>query len=189
VNEWKRSFVAALLVALWLLAGCMGKPALPTPGSAETPAQGAPSPAPVEHDLPFETIERGDNSPYYSRHPLEPQHVFLITSAEEASRLTGWVYTETENELAQLDYRRYFVIALFRGNFASSGYDAIIQRVARQDDRLVVHVQFWAPSPYYAVTAAASQPYDVVKVLRDGGALSRGRPGARKPNGDPHTAT
>jgi hypothetical protein len=103
--------------------------------------------------------------------------------------LSGWVYTETENELAQLDYRRYFVIALFRGNFASSGYDAIIQRVARQDDRLVVHVQFWAPSPYYAVTAAASQPYDVVKVLRDGGALSRGRPGARKPNGDPHTAT
>ncbi len=174
MNEWKRSFVAALLVALWLLAGCASSPEPPVPTRPVTGAsptvmgKGAPSPSPVERDLPFETIERGDNSPYYSRHPLEPQHVFLITSAEEASRLAGWVSAEAEKELAQLDYRRYFVIALFRGNFASSGYNAIIQRVARQDDRLVVHVQFWAPSPYYAVTAAASQPYHVVRVLRDG---------------------
>ncbi|HEX9115477.1 MAG TPA: protease complex subunit PrcB family protein [Anaerolineae bacterium] len=61
--------------------------------------------------------------------------------------------------------------ALFRGDFGSSGYDAIIQRVTRQGDHLVVQAQFWAPSPYYAVTAAESQPHDVVKVLRDGGPL------------------
>lgn len=173
MNEWKRSFVAALLVALWLLAGCASSPEPPVPTRPVTGAsptvmgKGAPSPSPAERDLPFETIERGD-SDYYHFHPAEPQHVFVITSAEEASRLTGWVSREAEKKLAQLDYRRYFLIAVFRGHFASSGYDPIIQRVVRQGDRLVVHVQFWAPSPYYAVTAAASQPYHVVRVLRDG---------------------
>lgn len=171
MNAWQRFFVAALLVALWLLAGCMSNPALPTAAPTGTPTQVAPSPAPAERDLPFESIERSDHSEYYALHPSEPQHTFLIASAGEASRLAGWVSPQAQEALAQLDYQRYFVIALFRGRFGSSGYDAIIQRVARQDDRLVVHVQFWAPSPYYAVTAAASQPYHVVRVLRDGGPL------------------
>lgn len=172
MSRLQRSVAPALLALLWLLAGCMGKPALPTPGSAETSAQGAPSPVAAERDLPFETIERGDYSLYYFRHPLEPQHVFVIASAEEASRLTGWVSPTEQQTLAQLDYQRYFVIALFRGSFGSSGYDAIIQRVTRRGDKLVVHVQFWSPSPYYAVTAAMSQPHHVIRVLRDGGPLA-----------------
>lgn len=160
-----RSFVAVLLALLWLLAGCTN---LRLVG---TPTQGAPSPSPAESDLPFETIERGDQSDYYVLHPSEPQHVFVITSAEEASGLAGMVNPVAQQALAQLDFQRYFVIALFRGSFGSSGYDAIIQRVVRQDGRLAVHVQFWAPSPYFAVTAASSQPHHVVSVLRDGGPI------------------
>jgi hypothetical protein len=171
MNTWQRSFVAVILVALWLLVGCTSNPALPTAGPTETPTRVAPSPAPIERDLPFETIERSDFSEYYQFHPSEPQRLFLITSAEGASRLIGWVSPQAQQTLAQLDYQRYFAIALFRGHFGSSGYDVIIQRVTRWGERLVVHVQFWVPSPYYAVTAANSKPYHVVKVLRDGGSL------------------
>ncbi len=160
----------ALLALLWLLTGCTISPTSPTSGSTGTPTQGTPSPVPAESDLPFETIERGESN-YYQFHPTEPQHIFLITSAEEATRLTDWVSTTAQQALAQLDYQRYFVIALFRGHFGSSGYDAIIQRVTRQDEGLVVHAQFWAPSPYYAVTTANSKPYHLVRVLRDGGPL------------------
>jgi hypothetical protein len=176
VNEWQRFFVAALLVALWLLAGCASSPEPPAPtrpvpeASPTVMGKGAPSPALVERDLPFETIERGE-SDYYQFHPTEPPHIFLIASAEETSRLAGWVSTTAQQALAQLDYQRYFVIALFRGHFGSSGYDAIIQRITRRDEGLVVHAQFWAPSPYYAVTAANSKPYHLVRVLRDGGPL------------------
>jgi hypothetical protein len=152
-----RSFLVILLSALWLLAACA-----PPPGPT-------PTPAPEETNLPFETIERGDYAYYYFGHPNEPQRVFLIRSAEEAAQLSReWVSQQAITALAQLDYRRYFAIALFRGQFASSGYDAVIQRVGRQDNRLVVHIQFWSPSPYYEVTAAASSPYHLIKVLRDG---------------------
>lgn len=171
-----RSFVAVLVVVLWLLAGCAGSPEPPTPArptaeASPTRMGGGVPPAPAERDLPFETIERSDYSEYYQFHPTEPQRLLLITSAEGASRLTGWVSPQAQQALAQLDYQRYFAIALFRGHFGSSGYDVIIQRVTRWGEGLVVHVQFWAPSPYYAVTAANSKPYHVVKVLRDGGSL------------------
>lgn len=166
MSRLQRSVAPALLAMLWLLAGCTSNLALPTAGSTETAPRGA-SPAPIERDLPFETIERGDFSTYYRQHPPEPQRVFLIASAEEA-RQADWADPQGQEKLAQIDYKTYFVLALFHGHFASSGYDTIIQRVTRQGDRLVVHAQFWATSPYYAVTAAESEPYHVIKVLRDG---------------------
>jgi len=39
--------------------------------------------------------------------------VSLVTSAEEAAKLAGWVNLAAEKELAQLDYQRDLVIALF----------------------------------------------------------------------------
>jgi hypothetical protein len=174
--------LAPFLILAAMLAGChiqpqapSPTPSLPTPASrlAASPPPGLAtlvSPSPAEHDLLFETVERGD-SDYYHFHSTEPQHVFVITSAQEAARLIGWVDGEAEMQLAQLDYRRYFAIAVFRGHFASSGYEPIVERVARQGERLVVYAHFWAPSPYYPVTAAESNPYHVVKVLRDGGPL------------------
>jgi hypothetical protein len=102
---------------------------------------------------------------------LEPQHVFLITSAQEGVRLPDWVSPEALQKLAQLDYQRYFVIAVFRGSFPDGGYDAVIQRVVRRGDGLVVEAQFWAPSPYYAVEAMSTDPYHVIMVVRDGGPL------------------
>ena len=155
-----RCFTVILLSALWLLAACA-----PPPGPTPTPTS-------EETNLPFETIERGDYAYYYFGHPNEPQRVFLIRSAEEAAQLSReWVSQEAATALAQLDYQRYFVIGLFRGRFASSGYDAIIERVGRQGDKLVIYAQFWAPGSPYAYTAATSSPYHVIKVLRDGGAL------------------
>jgi hypothetical protein len=143
--------LSATLVLLWLLAGCAALP--------------------LGHDLPFQTIERFEISQFYALHPLEPQHLFLITSAQQAAQLKGWVSQQAEQQLAQLDYGRYFVIAIFRGDFGSPGNDVVIQSVTRKDDHLVVHAQFWAPSPYYQLAAVATSPYHVIQVLRDGGPL------------------
>jgi hypothetical protein len=172
VSKRQRCFTAVLLTVLWALTGCMSGPALPTTGPTASPAEPSPSPSLAGHDLPFETIERGD-SDYYHSNPTEPQRMFLVTSADRASRLSGWTSQKALQALVQLDYGRYFAIALFRGHFASSGYDAIIQRVSREADKLVVQVQFWGPSPYYAVTAAETNPYHVIQVLRDGGSLEQ----------------
>jgi hypothetical protein len=35
----------------------------------------------------------------------------------------------------------------------------------------VIYAQFWEPSPYYGYTGAATSPYHVIKVRRDGGVI------------------
>ena len=159
MNARSRCFTVILLLALWLLTACA--PPGPTP-----------TPTPEETNLPFETIEREDFGYNYLARPNEPQRVFLIRSTDEITRIpSGWISPDAEKALAQLDYQRYFALALFRDLSGSSGYDVIIQRVSRRNDKLVLHVQFWAPSPHYSETALATRPYHVIKVLRDGGAL------------------
>jgi hypothetical protein len=120
-----------------------------------------------ETESPFETIERSDYSDYSVQ---EPRGV-LVTSKEETAQLEDWVSPEAMHQLARLDFEQYFAIALFRGRQASSGYDTIIERVARRDGKVVVYAQFWEPSPYWEVRNEASSPYHVIKVRRDNGVI------------------
>lgn len=167
VASWFSSIV--LLAALWLLGACAPSGPTPTTTPAATPTV-LPTATRDGTNLPFETIERGGSC--YDDFANSQERVVLIRSLEEISRLSGQkVREETEIALAQLDYGRYFVLALFRGRFASSGYDVIIQQVSRRNGELVIRVQLWAPSPYYAVTAAVTCPYHIVKVTHDDGIL------------------
>lgn len=124
---------------------------------------------PKETELPFETIERNDTySPeegYGGRKP----HVILATSRGEIEKLEGVVSQEALDRLTELDFERYFALALFRGRQATSGYDTVIERVAKQGDKIVVYAQFWEPSPDYAVFSAATSPYHIIKVRRSDG--------------------
>ena len=69
-------------------------------------------------------------------------------------------------QLQQVDYQSYAVIALFRGIQGSSNYQTIIKRVQRENYQLVIHTEFWAPSPFYTSTAALTYPYHLVKIAK-----------------------
>jgi len=118
---------------------------------------------PKETELPFETIVRSDGGSYSVQEPC----VVLVTSQEEVDRLEGLVDQEVLDRLAELDFRQYFAIAVFRGTQATSGYDTIIERVARRGDKIVVRAQFWEPSPHYGVTLEVTSPYHLIKVRGD----------------------
>jgi hypothetical protein len=124
-----------------------------------------------EIELPFETIEQGDWAGHFSPLPyaIRETRLVLVTSREETAQLEDWVSPEAMDQLSQLDFARYFAIALFRGPQASSGYDTIIERVARRDGKVVVYAQFWEPSPYYSVLDTVTTPYHVIKVRKDDG--------------------
>lgn len=126
---------------------------------------------PNETELPFETIEQGDRAGHGSPlpYPIQETRLVLVTSREEATQLEDQVSPEAMDQLSRLDFGRYFAIALFRGPQASSGYDTIIERIARQDGKVVVYAQFWEPSPHYTVLDVVTSPYYVVKVHRDDG--------------------
>lgn len=115
--------------------------------------------------MPFETIEQGDYSEGYDS--LKPQMVFVI-SQQQVDLLEGLISQEALEKLAKLDFQQSFAIAVFRGRKPSGGYTTIIERVARQGDKIVVYAQFWEPSPYYEVQQEATSPYHLIRVQRDG---------------------
>ena len=150
--------VLVVLAALGMvgLAGCGGSEPSPT--------------VPVETELFFETVElndrHGNTMEWYGGH--EPR-VILVTAPQEIDRVEGLIRHETLDQLAQVDFERYFVVAVFRGRKATSGYPTIVEHVTRQGDQIIVYVQFWEPSPYYAVFEAETSPYHLVKVRQDNG--------------------
>jgi len=122
---------------------------------------------PREIELPFETIERIDYGDYSIREP----RLILITTPQEIDQVEGLITQEALDRLAELDLGQYFAIAVFRGTQATSGYDVIVERVARQGDKIVIRAQFWEPSPHYAVLDEVTSPYHLISVPRDSGVL------------------
>lgn len=124
---------------------------------------------PRETELSFETIERSDYSDYST---LE-SHVVLVTSQDDVDRMAGLINQTALDQLAELDFRQYFAIAVFRGLQASSGYDVIIEHLVRRNDAITVYAQFWEPSPYWEVLDIETSPYHLVKVYKDGDVVSQ----------------
>ena len=120
---------------------------------------------PRETELPFETIERSDYGDYSIREP----RVVLVTNQDEIDQLEGLISQEALDQLAELDFQQYFAIAVFRGRQATSGYDTVIERVARQGDKIVVYTQFWEPRPDQVILTMVTSPYHLIKMRRDDG--------------------
>jgi len=120
---------------------------------------------PRETELPFETLERSDYGDYSIREP----RVVLVTSRQEIDQLEGLISQAALNQLAELDFQQYFAIAVFRGTQATSGYDTVIERVARQGDKIVVYTQFWEPRPDQVILTMVTSPYHLIKMRRDNG--------------------
>lgn len=124
---------------------------------------------PREVELSFETIEQNDTySPEEGYGGAEP-HIVLVTTRQEIDRLKDLISQVALNQLTELNFEQYFVIAVFRGRQGSSGYDTIIKRVVKQDNKIVVHVELWEPGPHYVVIDIETSPYHLIKVRRDDG--------------------
>jgi len=124
---------------------------------------------PRETELPFETIERNDTySPEEGYGGLKPC-VVLVTTRQEIDRLEGLVSQAALDHLAELNFEQYFAIAVFRGRQPYSGYATIIERVARQGDKIVVYAQFWEPRSNQVILTMETSPYHLIKVRRDDG--------------------
>ncbi|MBP7961758.1 MAG: protease complex subunit PrcB family protein [Caldilineaceae bacterium] len=159
-----------LAVLALLLAGCVTR-ATPPPTPTSLTSEPVPFPTfpPVEGvDVSFETIalnESDTNILAEARKP-EPQ-LLLLTSAQDTTAIQNQVNPETWPLLQGVGFDKYAIVTLFQGIQPSSNYRAVIQRITRQDNRLIVDAQFWQPNPYWASTTAETYPYHLVKVSKD----------------------
>jgi len=147
----------ALMLSTLMMTGCDGR------GAIRFPPQG-PSPSPTPESVPFETIGlvKTTGGKYDGRQP----YLALIASVDDIEKVRGLVRADDLTQLRELDFQRYFAVAIFRGWQGSGGYATIIERMVRCGDQYVVYVQFWEPGPHYVVIEAITHPYHLVKVHR-----------------------
>jgi hypothetical protein len=147
-----------LVVTALLLAGCQLSPVMP---SVATPSTNG------EVEIPFETVALNEGGANIDAHAMrEGSRLLLLTSSEQLAGIQDQVNPETWADLQQTDFQQYVVVALFRGLKPSTNYQTVIERIARQGNRLIVYAQFWEPNPAYASAAAETSPYHLVKIDR-----------------------
>lgn len=116
---------------------------------------------PQEEELPFETIEQADYSPKYEN--KEPGLV-IVTSADEANQLNGWIGSEALEQLRELEYERFFAVVAFLG-WQPTGHEGIrIKRIVRQGDAISTYALVGMPTGETRV----SSPYHLVKIQKIG---------------------
>lgn len=77
---------------------------------------------PKEVELPFENIELYQYSPKYERKELG---LMIITSAEEANEVDGWVTVDALKQLQEMDYKTHFAIIAFLG-WQPTGHERVL---------------------------------------------------------------
>jgi hypothetical protein len=126
---------------------------------------GTPACRPKETELPFETIIRGDGATYPGSKPL----AILVTDRQDIEKMKDLFYQDVLDEIATVDFGRYFVIAVLRSLQGTSGYDTVIDHVVRRGEKIVVYAQFWEPGRDQVVHETITSPYHIIKVPKDNG--------------------
>jgi protease stability complex PrcB-like protein len=122
------------------------------------------SAANVAHPVPFQTVLRGQRSAIG-----EPLQIVVRTQAEWDG-LWHRHYSGANNPppSPRIDFDRDLVIGIFLGQKPTGGYDVEITRVERSDSSLYVYYGEKSPPPNAMVTQALTQPFDIVRVVKDG---------------------
>ena len=122
------------------------------------------SAANVTHQIPFQTVFRGQRSAI--RDPLQ----IVVRTQAEWDSLWHRHYSGANNPppSPRIDFDRDWVVGIFLGTKPTGGYDVTITRAERRDSYLYVFYREKSPPPNAMVTQALTQPFDIVRVARDG---------------------
>ncbi len=111
--------------------------------------------------LPFETLSYEEwGGGYEGQEPL----LLLITQPAEIEQVEPWLAPEVQVALNGVDFTENDVVALFRGVMPSSNYQTVIEQIVLQEQRLVVHAQFWEPNPAWESATVHTSPHHLVTI-------------------------
>jgi hypothetical protein len=132
---------------------------LPTTSPAPTAPQ-----APTATILAFvvlHTADYGESGQLY-RQP-EPK-LMVITRPEDLIELDDTVWHTAQQKLRELDYSKYFAIAMFQGRQRDDHYGVEIRQVAQEGRAIFIEAQFYVPTPGQELHAIVTSPYQVIAV-------------------------
>jgi hypothetical protein len=127
---------------------------------------------PQELELPFETIAQGVGFPTGRSYSGEEPNLLIITKPEEvdAPGLEVQFPSELAEQLRAIDYKRSFLIVVFRGLLSAQSpkYTIDILQVSRSGEEARLKVHFGEPRPDEIRLPAFSSPYHIIAVSKEG---------------------
>lgn len=122
------------------------------------------SAANVAHPVPFQTVLRGQKSAIG-----EPLQIVVRTQADW-DKLWHRHCSGANNPppFPRIDFDRHLVVGIFLGTKPTGGYDVAITRAEQHDSYLYVFYREKSPTPNAIFTQALTQPFDIVRVARNG---------------------
>jgi hypothetical protein len=116
-------------------------------------------------ELPFETIERLDQSGTGEMwKPIEPG-LMVIATAEDLAEIDGLFTKDAQAQLREMDYETYFAVAAFLGHRGSVSAGIWIEQVVRRGDEIAIYVGQQTKSFTQSIETS---PYHLVKVRKEG---------------------
>jgi len=123
-----------------------------------------PACGPRQTELTFTTIEQEDASRTGKYHESREPAMIIIATPQELTQLDDLVNPEALEHLMEMDYGRYFALAVFQGRKDTGGYGVDIERIISQDNQITVEVNFQEPLPEFERTLVVTSPYHLVEV-------------------------
>jgi hypothetical protein len=112
--------------------------------------------------LIFESIGRGASSMTEPSSPL----VIFSSSESQAKAFFEWIRPEHESSVRRVDWSERFVLAVFRGAEAWSGFDITVRQIEVKDGQLIITVLLKDPEPSGNALPGFTSAYDIVSVAK-----------------------
>jgi len=131
----------------------------------------SPTRQPGEVAVPFETVvldEEGENLEIEKERQL-----LVLTEPSDVAQVQPLISTEAVQQVQQVDFTIYNVIALFHPLGAGcAGLGVTIERLTLKNDTLTVYANLWRPpSGHACAEEGIFSPYHLVKVRKANGRL------------------
>ncbi|MCX6049624.1 MAG: protease complex subunit PrcB family protein [Chloroflexi bacterium] len=121
---------------------------------------------PGEVNVPFETIAHDQWGVDKNLSNREPR-LFLLSTQGDLAQVKDLIDQKVMNQLEQVDFQQYVIVALFRGMKPSSNYQTMITRMTKKNDELMIYAALYEPNTAYGSATALTSPYHIVRVARN----------------------
>ena len=112
--------------------------------------------------IQFDTVEIQDSTGTGQNYPGKDIHLVVIPSIDDVSDIDSWVSEGAQNELIELDYSKFFALAVFQGIKPTNRYSIEITKVTRTDNTINLETNVHNRDPNLEAADVVTSPYHLI---------------------------
>jgi hypothetical protein len=118
--------------------------------------------------IQFETVEIQDSTGTGQNYLDKDIHLVVIPSIDGVGAVDSWVSEGAQNELMELDYSKFFALAVFQGIKPTNRYSIEITKVTRTDNTINLETNVHNRDPNLEAADVETSPYHLISIIKAG---------------------